>query len=83
MKAGDATVLLSLSVREKRRYAEMKGEMGCEHVGEKTLNIEAQAEVLKERCRLGDARLYLHIFFFAYLIPCQRMHHPATDEQNS
>lgn len=35
MKAGDATVLLSLSVREKRRYAEMKGEMGCEHVGGK------------------------------------------------
>lgn len=53
--------------------------------GEKTaLNIEAQAEVLKKRCRLEDARLYLHIFFsVAYLIPCQRMHHPATDEQNS
>lgn len=31
-KAGDGMVLLS-TVCEKWRYAEMKGAMGCEHVG--------------------------------------------------
>lgn len=36
MKAGDVTVLLASVCARKRRYAEMKGEMGCEHVwGEK------------------------------------------------
>ena len=75
-----------LSVREKAtvRWDERGDGMWACLGGEKrALNIEAQAEVLTKRCRLEDARLYLHIFFFAYLIPCQRMHHPATDEQNS
>lgn len=40
MKAGDGMVLLA-SVCEKWCYAEMKGVMGCEHVGRAARNIEA------------------------------------------
>lgn len=72
-----------LSVCEKWRYAEMKGEMGYEHVGKKRLLISRLRQ--KYWIRDTDLRMcfFIYIFFFAYLIPCQRLHHPATDEQNS
>lgn len=69
-----------------KRWREMRerdGRSGKEHVWKTSLNIKALVEVLK-RCRLKDAVLYLqYIFLLAFLIPCQRMHHPSSDEQNS
>lgn len=45
------------------------------------LNIAAQAEVFNN----ADVRMryVIYIYFFAHLIPCQRRHHPSTDEQRS
>lgn len=59
-------------------YTEMKGEMEYERVGRKRLLISRLRE--KYFIRGADLRmwLFIYIFFFAYLIPCQRMHHPSS-----